>query len=179
MSSGHNNCHSHQCAPPPQSAKPQYISKASVRGTGSWFIAIASQAFSWPGEAAWTTVTSMASGNMAENCGPLRRFNPESDLFKRDPVARRSVQGLSMHQHKLQVLHSTWLTPTGHGSMATSVTPSSITLIMVPVLPLSIFLSFLPLHHILGHYSGTHCPEEAGGHWVPSTHPSIKAAGIK
>lgn len=133
--------------PPPQSAKPQYSSKASVRGTGSWFISIASQALSWPGEAAWTTVTSMASGNMAGNCGPLRRFNPESDLCKRDPVARRGVQGLSMHQYKLQVVAQHLADPCWawqHGNLSHSLIHHSRHGSSSATLHLSVFPTSLP-----------------------------------
>lgn len=118
MSSGHNTCQSHQHALP--LTQPS-ISKVSVRGTGSWFInACGSQALSGPGQAAWTVVTSMTSGDMVDNCGPPRRSNPESGLCKRNLVARRHVQGPSVHQHTLQVAVRHSADSTGH-SMATSV----------------------------------------------------------
>lgn len=107
--------------PAPQAAKPCTSLRHQSEVQAAGLYPCGSQALSWPGEAAWTTVTSLASGDMTDNYCPLRMSNPESGLCKRDLVVRRHVQGLGLSQHKLQVTVHYLVEPTGPDSMTTPV----------------------------------------------------------
>lgn len=63
----------------PEVAKPEDISKSSV--STDCLHPRGSQASSWPGAAAQTTDTNMASGDIMDHGGPSRRSNPETELF--------------------------------------------------------------------------------------------------
>lgn len=125
----------------PEDAKPEDLIKASDSCTDCTH-PHGSQISMWPGAAVWTTDTNMASRGIAGHSGPLRGFNPESELFLISgfcccpPVVRWLVPDLSLCLLNLQAIVHHPAGPT----MAASRPQTSLSLapaLVSPVLPLS------------------------------------------